>query len=206
MRGCSGVPCQHPTEQACAADRTAMNDYELDPSLVIHRSKPGWFQITHPTNPAIDIYVSGRVHPDTGQVVLEDVFLHSSGDIRAADLRAVPMGRIEAHLSRRHRVWWLEQPRDRHISEVLEDAVFEQKPRCPFPADIGRQSLRRPDGTDPAAFLASVAEAYRDLWPKTKSVALAIAAEADVPPATARRWIYDARRRGLLTEGGRGKG
>lgn len=73
-----------------------------------------------------------------------------------------------------------------------------------------RPRLTRPDGTDPDGFAERVAAAYREYAQKTRSPAIEIAREAStpgatVPVATARGWIREARRRGKLPEGRRGK-
>lgn len=64
-----------------------------------------------------------------------------------------------------------------------------------------RPPLTRPDGTDPDGFARRVAEAYADAVAARQSPAEAIREEADVPLATARGWIREARRRGALAPG-----
>lgn len=68
-----------------------------------------------------------------------------------------------------------------------------------------RPALTRPTGEDPDAFYAAVAAAYKEHAMTTNRVGVAIGAEAGVPTATARRWILEARRRGLLPSLGAGK-
>ena len=68
-----------------------------------------------------------------------------------------------------------------------------------------RRRLTRPDGTDPDGFSARVAEAYREYAVQTRAPGVEIAAEAGVPVATARSWIREARRRGHLPEGRKGR-
>lgn len=68
-----------------------------------------------------------------------------------------------------------------------------------------RPRLTRPDGTDPDGFAERVAAAYREYAPTTRAPAVKIADEAGVPVATARSWIREARRRGKLPEGRKGK-
>jgi hypothetical protein len=60
--------------------------------------------------------------------------------------------------------------------------------------------LRRPDNRRyyPDEFFAEVAARHRLLRVTTRSPASVFAAEADVPIATAHRWIREARLRGLL--------
>jgi hypothetical protein len=68
-----------------------------------------------------------------------------------------------------------------------------------------RPRLTRPDGSDPEGFAERVAAAYREYVMDTRSPALKIAEEAGVPVATARSWIREARRRGKLPAGRRGR-
>jgi hypothetical protein len=68
-----------------------------------------------------------------------------------------------------------------------------------------RTALTRPDGSDPDGFAGRVAEAYREYVMQTRSPAVKIAEEAGVPVGTARGWIREARRRGKLPQGRKGK-
>jgi hypothetical protein len=65
--------------------------------------------------------------------------------------------------------------------------------------------LTRPDRSDPVAFYGRIAERYKRLVTLTAKPGVAIAEEAGVPVATARRWINEARRRGLLPPGRAGR-
>jgi len=68
-----------------------------------------------------------------------------------------------------------------------------------------RVRLSRPDGTDPDGFYALVALAYAEYAPQTRAPAVEISKEAGVPVGTARNWIKEARRRGKLRPGRKGK-
>jgi hypothetical protein len=70
---------------------------------------------------------------------------------------------------------------------------------------IRRPKLTRPDGTDPDAFYSLVADAYREYAPQTSKPGTRIAEEAGVPIGTAHGWIREARRRGHLPPGRKGK-
>jgi hypothetical protein len=72
--------------------------------------------------------------------------------------------------------------------------------------DKQRPMLTRPDGTDPDGFYRRVADAYRDVIRSTPRVTDALAAEANVPTGTSRRWIMEARRRGFLPPAKRTRG
>jgi hypothetical protein len=73
------------------------------------------------------------------------------------------------------------------------------------PRKSERKPLRRPDGKNPDAFYAEVAQAYREYINNSNRPAVFIAEEAGVPVATARRWISEARRRGALPPGEQGR-
>ena len=74
-------------------------------------------------------------------------------------------------------------------------------------AGPGREPLTRPDGRDPEGFYARVAVAYRDytLHLRGRAPAIEIAREAGVPVGTVHGWIREARRRGFLPPGRKGK-
>jgi hypothetical protein len=93
---------------------------------------------------------------------------------------------------------------DPPLSELRQLAA-NAPPELPEFPTAERQRLTRPDGTDPEGFSARVAAAYREYAPKTRAPAVEIAKEAGVPVATARSWIREARRRGKLPEGRKGK-
>jgi len=73
--------------------------------------------------------------------------------------------------------------------------------------DIPRPSkpLTRPDGRDPDGFYQTVAEHYRWHAAQSPAPAARMAQEAGVPVTTAHRWIREARLRGALPLGTRGK-
>lgn len=65
--------------------------------------------------------------------------------------------------------------------------------------------LSRPDGTDPEAFYRRVADAYRSAAAISRKPVAILSDEADVPVATVRNWVNEARRRGYLPQGKKGK-
>lgn len=94
-----------------------------------------------------------------------------------------------------------EDPELADLRHLAEDAP----PELPDLPAVERPRLTRPDGTDPDGFAARVAAAYREYAPQTRAPALKIAEEAGVPVATVRSWIREARRRGKLPQGHKGK-
>jgi hypothetical protein len=90
-------------------------------------------------------------------------------------------------------------PTARAVIEAAELGMFDTGGGVDSIAvDVQRPKLERPDGTDPDGFYQRVADAHRDVTSRTPRVIEALAAEADVPPGTVRRWILEARRRGFL--------
>jgi hypothetical protein len=79
----------------------------------------------------------------------------------------------------------------------LRDRAIAQRKTKP------RRPLGRPEG-DPT-FYARVAVAYRSASSESGRPALTLAEENDVPPNTVRRWIQEARRRGHLEPGRKGR-
>lgn len=68
-----------------------------------------------------------------------------------------------------------------------------------------RPPLTRPDRNDPDGHAEAVAASYAEHASAGRHPGLAIAEEAGVPVATARGWIREARRRGKLPKGRRGR-
>jgi hypothetical protein len=68
-----------------------------------------------------------------------------------------------------------------------------------------REPLTRPDGTDPDSFYRDVADRYTELVMETKAPAKALADEANVPVSSVHRWIRQARARGFLAAGRKGR-
>jgi hypothetical protein len=94
------------------------------------------------------------------------------------------------------------------LESWAQEAAAAQQPRT---SRAKRQPLGRPDGTDPDSFYSQVAQAYREYGLDSRAPAAAIAEEAsratgeNVPASTAHRWIREARRRGFLEAGTKGK-
>jgi hypothetical protein len=143
-----------------------------------------------------------------GRFVPTDLFL-SAERLTPGDLRRTPLSRwesfVNAHGGALERTL-VESPGSAHrdislaemrllLSHVASHPTFRE----------GRDRLTRPDGTDPERFYRLVAEAYREYAEETRAVAHRIAEEADVPVTTAHRWIREARARGFLPPGRKGR-
>lgn len=160
-----------------------------------------------------------RVDRDrNGDVVVRELYLHA-GEITADTLRRIPIGRIEAavsiasadHRARRDAdgdltfAGWLALASTSDTSEVSMGELQRQVPPEGEQDRSDRERLTRPEGRDPDAFYLRVAEAYREYVATSRRPAAEIAAEADVPVGTVHRWVREARRRGYLPSGRKGR-
>ena len=143
---------------------------------------------------------------EAGRLHVRTMHVNATLPVTAAILRQIPIGRLEAAINAR--------PPLRELA-VESAGKADQAPAAPqrssagdpipIAADPSRGPLTRPDGTDPEEFYSRVAQAYLDLVAHTNRPAVEIADEANVPVATARRWIHEARRRGALPHGHQGR-
>jgi hypothetical protein len=157
---------------------------------------------------------------------LTDVYAHGAA-LTATDLQAAPITRLDLLLNLTSDHLWTvaatyndlatkagwgpmvtvidhEQNDDPPLSRLRQLAATAP-PALPTPPSADRPRLTRPDGTDPDGFAARVAAAYCEYAQQTYAPAAAIAKEAGIPIATARSWIREARRRGKLPQGRKGK-
>lgn len=162
--------------------------------------------------------IAAKVVERDGRWVVTDLYLHGER-ITASDLRRVQPARFEARANVHGGA--LERVSLEHIRTHGQDEPTLAEMRLAFQAALAgiarirndrphdtsakRDRLTRPDGSDPDAFYRAVAEAYREYLTTTKAPATAIAEEADVPVGTVYRWVREARRRGHLPPGERGR-
>lgn len=145
-----------------------------------------------------------------GGVEVVELLIAAQGRITAGALRDVPIGRIEATINGTPLLLQAARSAVGKPDPLLKR--LKTGPVRRFASDDADQvselaftPLGRPDRTDPAAFYAHVAARYRVLVQQTSKPGVAMALEAEVPVATARRWINEARRRGLLPPGRQGR-
>jgi len=84
------------------------------------------------------------------------------------------------------------------IGELRERATRKLRP-------AKREVVGRPDGTNSDRFYKRFAATYRSAATESSKPAVILAGENDVPVETVRRWIKEARRRGHLEPGRRGR-
>jgi hypothetical protein len=146
---------------------------------VVNLDSDGWETVPGPHG--VDgLHV--RVQTRDGRLVITGVHLHSAEEITGTTLRAVSLARIEALVN----------------GQLYEEyvALMSLEPR---------PALSRPGREDPDEFYLRVAHAYQEYAARTKAPASAIAQEAGVPVGTAQGWVREARRRGHLPPGRRGR-
>ena len=121
-------------------------------------------------------HADGRFHLDA---------LEFEGEVTAALLRRLPVGRIEAAVNA--------------LAHAGDGPRWRAEARVP---DHLRETAVR---GYPDEFYEVVARAYRSLSALSPRPVAELAVANDVPLTTAQRWIKEARSRGLLPPGRRGK-
>jgi hypothetical protein len=132
-------------------------------------------------------------------------------------VKALPIGRVESLLNTPAIREQIEAAGDRHetLDALLEAEIGWDADTPTFTHRVQyvpgqrlvppREPLHRPDRSDPEGFYRRVADAYNETLATTSAPAPVLVAEAGVPVPTARRWIAEARRRGLLPPGRQGR-
>jgi hypothetical protein len=175
-----------------------------------------WISIALPPGGGTHLHLT---QPDGGPPVIDSVYVHGP-QITASTLQAIPISHLAVAASMAESLFTVLTVlkyggyRNPVTADVEGDepslaALRHQADGAPATLrlfeQIEREKLTRPDGTDPDGFAERVAAAYRQYVMETRSPALKIAEEAGVPVGTARGWIKEARRRGKLPQGHKGK-
>lgn len=206
-------------KQLQAAFENAMKNDTGEPSPPI----TFWYTLKLPSGGGVHMKVQDG--PIGKGWVVTDVYVHAP-EITTTLLREIPLGQLgltlnlmnapdagpmgdpftvaevfEEDFGQRVLIDPEHEPELATLRELAEDAPTE----LPTPRAESRPRLTRPDGSDPDGFYALVGSAYREYALQTRSPAVEIAKEAGVPVATARTWVREARRRGKLPAGTRGK-
>ena len=187
----------------------------------------GWVRVDRDGLPGV-LYL--RLAESAGRWQVRELYLECADDqeIRARDLRALPLAAIEglalshrelltarisvpgpdlgtlasnyaASFGNRATHWVAESMRDRAANRKLRQRPPETDETTRVPP------LERPDRIDDA-FLRHVAGAYVDAIRRgARSPAAEVAQEAMLPVRTVHRWIYLARKAGHLPPGSQGR-
>lgn len=169
-----------------------------------------------------------RLRPEpSGRIVVERVHVAVSDGVTSEHLRAIPLARVEAaanapevqeHLRTRFfrelQTLW---DADKHYWEAMTDAAHSPLGEPSQPDDAGgfdvfaaarQHSLRLDVPSErrkPDSFYRAVADAYAHAASLERRPAVMLAEANDVPVTTVHRWVKEARRRGLMTQGQRTK-
>lgn len=173
-----------------------------------------WISLNRP-NGGVHLRVT---YDDDDRWIVTDVYAHGP-QLTASDLQGAPLTQLDLtmnlvgnfdpfstaeafeEMGQKILVDPDTEPTLAELRSFAEDAPAD----LPVIKQAERPALTRPDGTDPDGFAQRVADAYREYVMQTRSPALKIAEEAGVPVATVRSWIREARRRGKLPEGRKGR-
>lgn len=155
---------------------------------------------------------------EQGRWVVTDLYVHVAerDELNAMALRSISLARLEARANAPDAIdpgsddddgLTVAELRNRGREIVKRETGDDAKT-----ADSGAtwdaggtDALGRPDGSDPEAFYRRVAELYSRFAEETNAPAKALAVEARVPVTTAHRWVREARRRGFLPAGRKGR-
>lgn len=171
--------------------------------VYVARMREGWVSMRGPDG-TDGLHVKVR-QDDEGRWSITDLYLHG-GEISGETLRAIRMPQVEAGAYNQI----IRSGPDADPAEAgWDDGVTIGQIRGVAPAlhrkRRTRKPLARPAGDDPERFYAQVAAAYREHQETTSAPAKAIAEEAGVPVTTAHRWVREARIRGHLPRGRKGR-
>ena len=179
-----------------------------EPEWSLEQTSPGWLLVLRNGEPAMAL---GCHRNEDGRLAFDALQALPGCSLGTRALRELPLGRLESAAQALPPAVELEQERQESVKSFWLDLFRErwaQQPEARHIVEVrmtSRVPVRRPEGGLTAEFLSSVASAYRDLAPRTNAPTKRIAEEAQVPLSTARRWVSQARREGLLGPGARGK-
>jgi hypothetical protein len=138
-----------------------------------------------------------RLAPDDrGRWRPVEVVAASDGGVGAEVIRTLPLRAIEAMVNRGMARWVLDATQT--VSKRAEEMPAVVRPRL-------RLSVPEGPGRKPDRFYQRVAEAYGYLAETTHAPAAELAELNDVPLTTVHRWVKEARVRGFLAPGQRGR-
>ncbi|HEY1624005.1 MAG TPA: hypothetical protein VGG16_09405, partial [Streptosporangiaceae bacterium] len=173
-----------------------------------------WWSVSLPDGGGVHM----KVEDGLNGWAVTDVYVHAP-EVTTTTLREAPLSQLslimnllngwdpdtiaEANKDMGQRV--LSDPQREPSLAMLRRRAEGAPAELPVYKISSRPRLTRPDGSGPEGFYELVGIAYREYAARTRSPAVEIAKEADVPVATARGWIREARRRGKLPEGKKGK-
>lgn len=126
--------------------------------------------------------VSARtaMDPSSGRLRVKELSIENEQNLTGEMLRTLPLRWMEAFINRRYR--------------------FSEEEPPPIRLKVPKGTGKKPD-----EFYRQVAAAYEYLSESTRAPAAEIARRNRVEPSTAHRWIREAKARGMLARGQKGK-
>ena len=191
-----------------SASRAVMQVKKVVPSA------SGWVLVRLDVPESHGLFVRFR-RSDTGRFVPSQILFQSKEAIDSETVRRLPIARIEATVNSQPIREEVMKRLDEPVELRFEDGrlVFQMPPEeaekrlararrkrsAKLPADL-LSKPRRPD-----RFYQLVGEAYEQLAAETNRPAAELAEANGVPLTTAHRWVKEARRRGFLPPGQKGR-
>jgi hypothetical protein len=164
----------------------------------------GWTVAGLPPYGADGMHVRVRRDKD-GRRVITDLYVHGD-ELTAETLRGISMPRLAARFNSPGQADPGEGPDDDlTVAELRRRAGLRAERERDKRKYVKRAALSRPDGSDPETFYRLVASAYNQYAQEVRAPAKAIAEEAGVPVSTVHRWVREARRRGFMPPGRKGR-
>lgn len=165
----------------------------------------GWSTDYTPPEGADGLHLRMR-QDDAGRWVVTDLYLHGSA-LTANVLREISLARAEAweNAAILPEVRVTDSDEGLTVAELRRRAGGAEQVREGAVIKPPAEPITRPDGSDPDGFYRRVATAYLQYAVETKAPARAIAEEAQVPVTTVHRWVREARMRGFLRPGRKGR-
>ncbi len=204
----------HPDDELQALFTAALSAPKGDPAP----PESAWWSLSLPGGGGMHMRVC-MTHEQDKPWAITDIYVHAE-EITATTLRDVPLGRLDMlmNLIGNWDAGTITDAANEDMGQCvldnteadpsmaeLRERAAEAPAELPGISGADRPRLTRPDGTNPDAFYAQVAAAYREYAPQGRAPAVQIAREASVPVATVRSWIREARRRNHLPPGRKGK-
>jgi hypothetical protein len=169
-----------------------MADEKRDPaSWAIAHTAGGWLYAENGHGDRVNVRF--RMN-DRGRMEPIELRLETERPIDSTLLRQLPLTRLEADANYRP-------------GEVSEPTPDPHPPAGPLlmPHRRGSTLLKIPPGAKPDWFYERLAAVYRSLAQRSNRPAVLLAERNGVPVTTVHRWVKEARRRGFLPPGQKGR-
>jgi hypothetical protein len=169
-----------------------MADRKRDPDAwAIARTAGDWLYAEN--GHGDNVYVRFRLN-DRGRMEPVELRLEGERPIDSTMLRQLPLTRLENHAN-----WRPHEVRN----PTSDPQPLAGAPLAPYRR--GPELLKIPPGAKPDWFYERLAVAYSNLALRSNRPAVLLAERNEVPVTTVHRWVKEARRRGFLPPGQKGR-